>query len=153
MNDKTLPTEWLNPTKGDSYKFEEVELRGERIFNFHILDEAGKTDHTLTFTEPILESIHNLEINSPDVWISLMNLTAETTIIKRLFETRNIVVSVVKWMNTQTNVTMNDLAKAANIIKKDGDLEALTNTIKEGGDNLERRSGCFLALFYRKMCL
>ena len=112
MNDKPLQTGWLKPEKDDSYKFEEVELGGARFFNFHILDKSGKTDHTLSYPEQVLEHIFHLNINTPDVWIAFMNLQAETSIIKRLFVLMNIVKIVDDKIKNDPNFTIKDLDAA-----------------------------------------
>ena len=124
MNDKPLQTGWLKPAKHDSYKFEEVELGGKRFFNFHILDKSGKTDHTLSYTERMLESILHLNINAPDIWIAFMNLHAETSIIKRLFEMQNLVTFLDERINDdKSGFTMKDLRVLVDKAKKRGNDE------------------------------
>lgn len=132
MIEKHLSTGWLKHHKDDLYKFEEVELEGERIFQFHILDKAGKTSFTLAFREDVLMSVlHSLgdpeEIGSQETWIALVNLNANTPIISRLLKLKNAAIEAVK----KQNLTVADLGEAVNVLKKGGNLEALANKIKE----------------------
>ena len=120
MNDKKMGTGWLKPTKDDTYQFDEVELSGERIFRFHIMDESGNIDHTLAIREPILESIFRLDINSPETWIAAMNLYAETSVITRLFELHNLADNIDEWLKNQSKITMKDIENIVNTIKGEG---------------------------------